>query len=103
MKNERTSIGRERAIELSESHWWELCTEREIAEVQLFTAELCMPFSRFHEALEKSLRRPVFTHELGMDYDGICAEFLGERPAPTFRDIINLIPESKRIVIVADE
>lgn len=103
MKTERTSIGREKAIELAESHWWELCTDREIAEVQLFTAELCMPFSRFHESLEKSLGRPVFTHELGMDYDGICAEFLGERPAPALDDIMKLIPESKRIVVVVDE
>lgn len=97
----RQSIGRDKAIALAESKWWEGKTHREIAKFQLFTNELSMPFDVFHEALEKALGRPVWTHELGMNYNGICMEFLGEADAPTMQEILDLIPENKRIVIQA--
>ena len=95
----KNSIGKENAIELYHSNWWEGLSYREIVGVQLFTAELCCPFDVFHEAVEKSLGRPVFTHEFGLNYSGICEEFLGERKQPTLEEIINLIPEDKRIVL----
>lgn len=89
----RQSIGRDKAIELASTNWWELCSHREIAEFQLFTKELACPFAVFHEAVEKSLGRPVWTHEFGMNYESICKEFLGEKDAPTMEEIIALIPE----------
>jgi len=103
MNTKRHLIGRDKAIELAASNWWELCDDREIAEFQLFTAELCMPFGRFHQALEAALGRPVWTHELGLNYDGICQEFLGERAAPSMDEIMNLIPAEKRIVLTVEE
>lgn len=102
-KHERQSIGREKAIALAESNWWELCDHREIAGFQLFTEELCCPFDVFHDAVEKSLGRPVWTHEFGLNYDGIVAEFLGERQPPTMEEIIGLIPEEKRVIVVVPE
>lgn len=93
------SIGREAAIKLAESKWWEGRPAREVAEFQLFTRELCMDFGAFHKAVEDSLGRPVFTHEFGLDYDGICKEFLGQRPPPSMDGILALIPAEKRIVI----
>ena len=98
MNHSRISIGKDKAIELASTNWWELCSPREIAEFQLFTNELCMPFAVFHEAVEKSLGRSVWTHEFAY-IDGIIAEFLGERPAPTIVDILRLIPENKRIIV----
>lgn len=98
-ETERQSVGKEKAVELAESHWWELCDHREIAEFQLFTVELCCPFPVFHEAVEKSLGRPVFSHEFGLDYDGIVKEFLGEREAPTLSEVLDLIPEEKRFIV----
>jgi hypothetical protein len=95
----KISIGKEQAIQLYETEWWKYKSYREIAFYQLFTAELMCPFDVFHEAVEKSLGRPVFTHEFGLNYDGLCEEFLGQRSAPSLQDIINLIPEDKRIVI----
>lgn len=89
---------KEQAIELAESKWWESKTYREIVEFQLFEDRLCMPFDVFHEALEKSLDRPVFTHELAFR-DRIEKEFLGERERPTFDEIINIIPKDKRLII----
>lgn len=97
---ERVSIGKEAAIALSETNWWEQCDHREIARRQLFTTELCCPFDVFHEAVEKSLGRPVWTHEFGLNYDGICREFLGEQQPPTLQEIVDLIPEEKRVLVV---
>jgi hypothetical protein len=94
-----TSIGRDKALELANSGWWKQATDREIAMFQLATKELCLPFHVFHEALEKTLGRPVWTHELALDYNNIMAEVLGEKDAPTMDEIINLIPEDKLILV----
>jgi hypothetical protein len=95
----KLSIGKEKAIELYDSNWWEGLSHREIVEFQLFTTELSCPFDVFHEAVEKSLGRPVFTHEFGLNYDGICKEFLGENEPPTMNEILNLIPQENLIVV----
>jgi len=93
------SIGRKAAIALAESKWWEGKSNRDIAEFQFLTRELCMPFGVFHEALEKTLGRPVFTHELGDNAKGIEGELFDGKPAPSFQEILELIPGDKRIVI----
>lgn len=93
-------ITKEKAIELYESKFWEGMTAREIAEFQLFERLLCVPFAVFQQALQESLGRPVWTHELGMNIEGIRAEFLGEKKPPTMEQIIELIPEEKRIIVI---
>ena len=95
----KNSIGKELAIAYSDTEWWKDKSYRQIAEFQLFTAELCCPFDVFHEAVEKSLNRPVFTHEFALNYGGICKEFLGEKEPPTMNEILSLIPQEKLIVI----
>lgn len=102
MKHPCRSIGKQAAIELAESGWWEGKTSKELVYFQLFTEELSMPFDVFHKAIEEELGRPVFTHEFGENFDGICDEFLGNRAAPSMEDIIDLIPEEKRVIIVFD-
>ena len=92
------SIGREKAIELAETHWWELCSNREIVETQLFIVELCCPFGVLHEAVEKVLNRPVYTHEFG-SAGNLKAEFLGEKEPPTLEEIVELLPKEKRIIL----
>lgn len=92
-------LTREQAVALHESKFWESQTYRQRAEFQLFEERLCMPFGVFHEAIEKTLGRPVFTHEFAF-IDGLRKEFLGERSAPSLEEIINLIPEEKRLVVV---
>ena len=99
MKQYQASIGKEAAIALAATKWWESKTDQEIALFQMQTVELTMPFGRFHEALEKSLGRPVFTHELGLNAEGIYAELIGEKEPPTFADILELIPAEKRIIV----
>lgn len=66
----------------------------------LFQSLLCMPFNVAHEAVEKALGRPVYTHEFGLNFAGIKEEFLGERAAPSLSEILELIPEEKRLVVV---
>jgi len=95
----KNSIGKENAIELGHSNWWKHLSYREIAGVQLFITELCCPFDVFHEAVEKSLGRPVHTHEFGLNYGGICKEFLGEKEPPTMNEILHMIPQEKLIVV----
>ena len=95
---EAISVGREAAQALAEMKWWEGKTDREIAEFQMMTNELCIPFARFHEAMEKALNRPIFTHEFA--FPGLRDELFGDKPAPTFQEILDLIPEDKRIVVM---
>lgn len=93
-------MDKEHAIKLYESKFWEPMTYRERAMFQMFEPLLCMPFGVFHEAIEKALGRPVFTHEFGLNHEGLKKELIGEAPAPSMEDIINLIPEDKRIVLL---
>jgi len=88
------------AIKFAESKAWKDLSDKELVGFQLFQKKLCMPFSIFHEAIEKVLARPVYTHEFGLNYDGLVAEYLGKAPKPNLEDIINLIPKEKRIIFV---
>ena len=92
-------ITREQAIALHDTRFWEGMSARDIATFQLHEDKLCMPFDVFHLALEEALGRPVWTHELGMNRDGIMRELAGDAEPPSMEDIINLIPEEKRIIV----
>ncbi len=103
MSDQINKITNEKALQLSSTKFWEQMDYYDRAKFQLFTDLMCMPFDVFHEALEKCLGRPVYTHELSLNYDGICGEFLGEVIAPTLDEIVNLIPKSKLIIINGSE
>lgn len=91
---------KEQAIALYDSRFWESMSFRERAEFQMTEDLLCMPFEVFHKAMEEALGRPVWTHEFGLNRDGLKAELFGERPAPTMDEILDLIPSEKRIVLL---
>ncbi len=95
-------MNKEQAIKLYNSKFWEPMSYKDRAIFQLWEDKLCMPFNVFHEAIEKALGRPVFTHEFGLNRDGLKKELLGEAPTPSFEDIINLIPEDKRLIVITD-
>ena len=92
-------LSKQKAIEFHDSKIWEDWTYEQIAKFQLWQDRPCVPFNVFHEALEKSLVRPVGTHELGSNYEEIKKEFLHGQPAPTMKEIMELIPKDKRILI----
>lgn len=91
----------EEAIKLGESKWWVGMPARDVAIFQMHAELLCMPFDIFHKAVTDALGRPVFTHEFGLNHDGLIKELLGESPAPTTEDIINMIPADKRLIVIA--
>lgn len=89
---------KEEAIKLYDSAFWEHLTYRQRAAFQFKEELLCMPFGVFHEAVEKSLGRPVWSHEFASER--LKKEFYGETTPPTFQEIMDLIPAEKRIVVV---
>jgi len=91
-------LTKEQAIAFAENKLYEGMTARQIAEFQLSQDLLCMPFEVFHKAMEEALGRPVFTHEFAFA-DSLRKELFGTKPSPTFEEIINLIPEEKRVII----
>lgn len=96
----RTSIGRDAAIALSETGWWKSKSYREIAEFCMATEELCCPFGVLHESIEKAIGRPVFTHEFGVNFDGLWNELFNGAEPPSFESVMDLIPADKRIIAV---
>lgn len=92
-------LTKEQAIELAESGAWKDMNLRQRAEFQLLQDTLCMPFDVFHEAVEKTLGRPIYTHEFGLNRDGLIAELFESKEPPTIEEIIEIIPAEKRIII----
>ncbi len=84
---------------LGESGVWKNWPHEVQARFQMNQELLCMPFDVFHEAVEKTLGRPVWTHEFGLNYEGLRRELNGEKGPPTMEEIINLIPAEKRIIL----
>ena len=97
-----SNLTRESAIALAESGFWKELSHREIAGFQLFEDKLCMPFEVYHEAVEKALGRPVFTHEFGLNRSGLQAELLGDKPRPSLSEVLGLIPADKRMLVVLE-
>lgn len=92
-------LTREQAITFGENKLYEGMTSRQIAEFQLNQKKLCMPFAVFHEAIEETLGRPVYTHEFAHP-ELLKQELYGKKPAPTLEEILSLIPEEKRVLIM---
>ena len=90
----------QQAIAFYENKCYEGMTSQQIAEFQIEQDRLCVPFDVFHKAITEALGRPVYTHEFALNRDGLRKELRGEKEPPTLEEIINLIPEDKRIVIL---
>ena len=98
-------LTKEQAITLYNSGWWKGISAHDIVMFQLFeeTVRICIPFEKFHKAMEEVLDRSVYIHEFGLNIKGLRKEFLGDIQAPTLKEIINLIPKEKRVLIVKEE
>lgn len=94
---------KDEAIKLFDSKVWEDWSDYERAYFQLHERKLCMPFELFHKAVEATLGRPVWTHEFGLNWEGLIKELEGKKEKPSIEQIINLIPEDKRIIVVGTE
>jgi hypothetical protein len=90
----------DQAIRMAQSSWWVGMSPRDVAMFQLHERRICMPISKLIDCLQEALGRPVWHHELCSDsIGGLRAELRGDRRAPTFHEIVSLIPEDKRILI----
>jgi len=97
--NDLKQLTEEEAIALAKTEWWKSKTAEEIVKFQLFQKRLCMDFGDFHEAVEKVLGRPVWTHEFA-HWNALIKEYLGKKPKPTLQEIMDLIPSKKRTIII---
>ena len=88
----------EQAIAMAESGVWKEWTAEQVVRFQLFQEKLYMDFSHFHKCMQDVIGRPVWTHEFAFR-DELVKEYLGAKETPSFEDILNLIPEEKRLVI----
>jgi hypothetical protein len=93
-------LSQEEAIAFHDHGCWQDMTLLERAKFQLWQRRLCMPFDKFHEAVEHALGRPVFTHEFAYR-DLLRKELMGERWQPSLEEIIELIPAHKRMIVRA--
>ncbi len=91
-------ISEQEAIDLYDSEVWKSLTYRQRAEFQIYTRRLCMPFDVFCDAVEKTLGRPVFDIEFGLNLEGLRRELRGEQAAPSFQEIMDMIPAENRFV-----
>ncbi|MBA7527657.1 hypothetical protein ES705_19835 [subsurface metagenome] len=91
-------LTKNQAIKIYDSEIYKDMTSEQIVKFQLFQSRLCVPFSVFHKAITEVLGRPVWTHEFAFK-DNLMKEYLGKKSPPTMEEIINLIPEEKRIII----
>lgn len=96
-------LTKDQAVAFCENKLYEGMTPRQIAEFQLMQDRLCVPFDVFHKAVEEALGRPVFTHEFGLNREGLIKEFYGEKEPPTLDEIFSLIPEEKRVLMPINE
>lgn len=92
-------LTKEEAIRIYDTKEYETWDDREKVAAMLYGRLLCMPFNVFHAAIERVLDRPVYTHEFGYNFDGIVKEFEGTGKKPTIEEIIDMIPEEKRILV----
>jgi len=91
-------LTKEQAIKFAKSGIWKDWNDEQIVRFQLFQRLICIDFDRFHQAMEKVLKRSILTHEFAF-WKELQKEYLDVKPKPTFDEIINLIPKNKRIII----
>lgn len=91
----------EQAIAFHDSGAWQKWDAKTRALFQMEQGKLCLPFSEFHKAIEEALGRPVWTHEFGLNRAGLLAELQGKATAPSFADIVAMLPADRTFVVVA--
>ena len=99
MENQE-QLSEEQAIGFLDSGKWRDMSHRERAEFQLMQDRLCMPWTVFHEAIEESLERGVYTHEFGLNREGLKEELFGDKEPPTLKDILGMLPNDKPLMAV---
>ena len=93
---------RKQALALTATKFWEEMDDDARFRFQVNEDRLCMPFDVFHKAAEVALGRGVWTHEFASP-ETLWKEYAGDKPRPTFQDILALLPKKKLIVLDLSE
>lgn len=93
-------LTKEEAITFAKKGDYKNWKPEQVAAFQLQQDKLCMDFGYFHECVEKALGRSVWTHEF-VHPEHLIMELAKLRVAPTLEEIMEQIPQEKRIVVVA--
>lgn len=91
-------LTKKEAIKIGKSGVWKTWTDEQVVRMQLFQTLQCVGIERFSSALSAVLQRPVMTHEIALNRQGLIEEYLGCKSAPTSDEIIALIPKQNRIL-----
>jgi hypothetical protein len=84
------------------NHWWASKDPKELFWGQINEPILIIDFGKFHEAAEKALGRPVWSHEFARP-DVLIQEYQGKIPKANFADVMDKIPEGKKIITVVHD
>lgn len=57
-----------------DNRWWTSNDKKVVGYYQLLNPLLLVDFSKFHESVEALLQRSVWTHEFGLNWEGLKAE-----------------------------
>lgn len=89
-------MSKDEAIAFAESRIWQKWTKAQLAVFQLYQQKLCIPIHVFHDAIEETLGRPVWTHEFA--FPELLKAELRTKKAPSFEEIVSLIPKEKLLI-----
>ncbi len=88
------------ALNIFHNEKWKRWTDYQKVKFQLYQDRLCMPYTEFRKALTVVFGRSIWSHELSSsNINSMIKEFEKKRKAPTFTEILELIPKDKAIVI----
>jgi len=90
-------LTKDEAIDFAARESWRTLTDEQIVHFQMEQDKLCIPFSRFHEAMEKCLGRPVWTHEFA-DRKALHDELKGKVKKPSIIENLH-----KAITVALDD
>jgi hypothetical protein len=75
----------------------EMTVDERIAEMNVLSGPLEIPFDKVHQRIEELMGRPVWTHEMAF-WDELLEELRQGQPA-TMTEIVEKIPADKLIVL----
>lgn len=98
---------KQEAIDFAEAGKWKPMSHEYRARLQLNEQFLCMPFSEFHEAIEKTLKRPVWTHEFA-DRQRLLRELAtldatGDARENPLEDALEMLDPAKTVIVATDD
>ena len=102
MKHLSAQFTSDEAVAFHDSGEWKNWSDAQIAHFQMRQQFLAIPFERFHAAVQKTLGRPVWTHEFA-DREALIAELDGKIPAPDFAGILAKLPAERTVVVVTPQ